>query len=218
MKKISSSENNPGTDIRKVDWNEYYKNKSNQTPRETLITALEYISKNKNKRKDLFAVDVGCGHGADTIELLKQGWKVFATDGDENGLRILNESVDDSHKKNLITKKISFENYGNIRIKKCDLLNAGYCLPFCKPQHFNVFWENISGFIKKGGVFSGQFFGENDEWTYNKEMTFHNLKAVKKLFTNFKIIYFEEKDEDGKTASGESKHWHVFSVTAEKSV
>lgn len=218
MKKISSSGINPGADIRKADWNEYYKNKSNQTPRETLIKALEYISKKGIHKKDLFAIDVGCGHGADTIELLKRGWKVFATDGDENGLRLLNECIDESFKKRLNTKKISFENYGKIRMKKCDLLNASYCLPFCKPGYFNILWEKISGSIKKGGMFSGQFFGENDGWTYNKEMTFHKIKAVKKLFGNFKILYFEEKDEDGKTASGESKHWHVFSVIAEKLV
>lgn len=218
MVKIPETQTNSINDTKKFSWNEYYKNKSNHTPRDTLIKALEFISNKNKSKKKLFAIDIGCGHGADTLELLKQGWKVFAADGDENGLKILNESVSDEHKKNLRTKQISFEDYGNTKLEKCNLLNASYSLPFCKPEYFDVFWEKISGSIKKGGMFSGQFFGEKDDWADNKGMVFHNIKKVKELFKEFEIKYFEERDEDGKTASGDLKHWHVFSVIAEKSV
>ena len=49
---------------------------------------------------------------------------------------------------------------------------------------------------------------------YTFGATDNKLLRNGKHFDN--IIYFEEKDEDGKTASGDSKHWHVFSVIAEK--
>ncbi|HMQ68985.1 MAG TPA: class I SAM-dependent methyltransferase [Ignavibacteria bacterium] len=216
MKNISDIQKKCLENIETNGWNEYYKNKSNQVPRETLVKALEFIREKKKNEKDLYAIDMGCGHGADTIELLKNGWNVLAIDGDKNGIKLLNESVDDSFKKNLRTEVISFEEFESKDLKKCDLLNASFSLPFCKPEHFKVLWDNILNSIKKGGVFSGQLFGENDEWAYNKNMTFLNIKSVHKLFGNFNMIFFEEKDEDGKTASGDPKHWHVFSVIAEK--
>lgn len=216
MKNNTNTESKSSIDIKNIDWNEYYKNKSNQVPRDTLVKALDFFSKNRKKDNSFYAIDMGCGHGADTIELLKNGWNVFAIDGDKNGIRLLKESIDESFKKNLRAEVISFEKYKYKDQEKCDLLNASYSLPFCKPEHFNILWYNILNSIKKGGVFSGQLFGEKDEWAYNKEMTFLNIKTVYKLFEDFNIIYFEEKDEDGKTASGDSKHWHVFSVIAEK--
>jgi tellurite methyltransferase len=216
LKKNSGKQSCSDFDSKTFDWNNYYKNKSNQTPRDTLVMALDIISNQESKKGGMFAIDVGCGHGADTLELLKKGWKVLATDADENGLRLLNESVDKSFKENLKTEKLPFEEFGNAKLKKCDLLNASYCLPFCKPEYFEILWNKISDTIKKGGMFSGQFFGENDEWAGNKEMTFLKIKKVNELFRDFEVLYFEEKDEDGKTASGDSKHWHVFSVIAEK--
>ena len=180
--------------------------------------ALDIINNQEKSLEDKFAIDIGCGHGADTLELLKKGWKVLATDADENGLRLLNESVNKSFKKNLKTEKLSFEEFGNAKFKKCDLLNASYSIPFCKPEYFDILWNKISDTIKKGGMFSGQFFGEKDEWAGNKNMTFLKIKKVNELFRDFEVLYFEEKDEDGYTASGDFKHWHVFSVIAEKLV
>lgn len=198
----------------KTDWNEYYKNKSNQTPRDSLLKALEFIASERTTN-DLFAMDIGCGHGADTIELLKQGWKVYAIDSEEAGLKIINESIDEKLKKNLKTKRMTFE---EIELEECDLLNASYSLPFCKPEHFEVLWNKIQSAIKINGYFSGQLFGVNDSWAVSKVMNFHRSDVVKNLFDNFEIKYFEEKDEDGLTALGESKHWHVFSVVARKLV
>ena len=68
----------------------------------------------------------------------------------------------------------------------------------------------------KDGRFAGNFFGLNDSWAGNKEMTFHSAEEVRKLFRNFEIEVFDERDEDGSTASGEEKHWHVYSVIAKK--
>ena len=47
-------------------------------------------------------------------------------------------------------------------------------------------------------------------------MTFFSKDKVLKLLKEFKIIYFNEKDEDGKTALGKKKHWNIFYVMAKK--
>ena len=47
-------------------------------------------------------------------------------------------------------------------------------------------------------------------------MTFFSKDKVLELFKEFKIIYFNEKDEYGKTALGKKKHWNIFYVMARK--
>ncbi|CAH1576823.1 hypothetical protein THOE12_50204 [Vibrio rotiferianus] len=36
------------------------------------------------------------------------------------------------------------------------------------------------------------------------------------LFEDYEIVHFYERDEDGSTAVGSTKHWHMFSITAIK--
>lgn len=200
-------------DKNKFDWDSYYKNRSNQIPRETVLKALELFEKEKNG--NFFAIDLGCGHGADTLELLKRRWKVLAIDNDSNGLKLLNESAMPEWKKNLKTSKQAFE---AIKLKECDLLNAGYSIPFCKPEYFEKLWIKIVNSVKEGGRFSGNLFGNRDEWAEIKTMTFNTKDEAKKLFKDFEVEFFEERDEDGFIASGEAKHWHVFSVVAKKKI
>lgn len=199
----------------KIDWNNYYKNKSNLVPREMVLKALEFFEKENKTNKIKTANDVGSGHGCDTLELLKRGWKVTAIDYQDEGLKILNESILPEWKGNLKTVRNNFE---NIKLTRCNLLNASYSIPFCQPECFKAFWNKIVNSIIRGGRFAGNFFGERDEWAGNKKMTFLTKSEVEKLFKSFKIEYFDERDEDGQTADGTKKHWHVFSVIAKKQV
>ena len=36
------------------------------------------------------------------------------------------------------------------------------------------------------------------------------------ILKDFKIVYFKEKEFEGKTAIGVSKHWHIFYIIAQK--
>ena len=47
-------------------------------------------------------------------------------------------------------------------------------------------------------------------------MTFLSKKEVYELLNDFNIIYFKEKEFEGKTAMGKNKHWHVFYIIAQK--
>ncbi|MGN1299460.1 MAG: hypothetical protein ACI4UE_05735 [Candidatus Scatovivens sp.] len=47
-------------------------------------------------------------------------------------------------------------------------------------------------------------------------MTFLSKKEVYELLNDFNIIYFKEKEFEGKTAIGKNKHWHVFYIIAQK--
>jgi SAM-dependent methyltransferase len=213
LKKENPVGNNSSINDIVHDWNSYYKNKSNLVPRDTLLKVLEFFEKEKNTDEQLFAVDLGCGHGADTLELLKRNWKVLAIDSSPEGLAILDECVIPSRKRNFRKMEMSFE---NLKLMRCDLLNASYSIPFCIPEFFSSMWTEIDNSILKNGRFAGNFFGKNDSWANNEKMTFLSKEEVINLFKNYEIEYLDEKDEDGTTSSGESKHWHVYSVIAKK--
>jgi SAM-dependent methyltransferase len=159
------------------------------------------------------AIDLGCGAGRDTRELLRRRWRVLAVDNQPDAIRFLRSIVPAKHRTRLRTRVASFE---SVKLPRCDLINASYSLPFCRPERFNRFWHGIIGSLRSGGWFVGHFFGVRDEWVGISDMTFHNSLQVKALLRTFEVEFFEEKEWDGKTASGKRKHWHVISVVARK--
>ena len=47
-------------------------------------------------------------------------------------------------------------------------------------------------------------------------MTFHTRSQVERLLESFEIEHLLEEESDGKTALGDTKHWHTFEVVAFK--
>lgn len=195
------------------DWNVYYTAVKDNPPRETLISALDLFENEGAESEKMFAADLGCGSGRDTYELLKRGWNVYATDKEKSAIDILLKNLPEKYSHKLKTKISAFE---NIEIPEANLINASYSLPFCLPAHFENLWMKIDKAVKTGGRFSGVFFGMNDEWTKYTDMNFIEKEKIDSLFENFTIEYFHERDEDGETAIGVKKHWHVYSVIAKK--
>lgn len=179
-------------------WNTYFLNTKGMEPRPFLTEALSYV-KNKND-----ALDLGCGVGIDTTFLKVNGFSVTSVDSAPE----VKEYVPDV----IVSTFVDFP----FPAEKYDLINAQYSLPFNSPKTFNAVFTRITNSLKSGGIFVGQFFGKQDGWSHNKEMTFHTEEEVRKLLDPYKIQVLRERKEDGKTASGEAKFWHVFNVIAEK--
>ena len=97
-----------------------------------------------------------------------------------------------------------------------DLVNAGFSLPFCPREHFPRVWEKVVASMRPGGRFSGHLFGDRDGWATETDMTFHTREAAEALFGEFELERFDEVEEDGRTAVGEPKRWHVFHVVARR--
>jgi tellurite methyltransferase len=158
-----------------------------------------------------FAVDLGCGDGRDTVELLRRGWRVLALDGQAEGVRRLRERVPADAQ--LETEVVRFE---DARWPEADLVNSSFALPFCSPDHFDDVWRRVRGSIAAGGRFSGQLFGDRDGWVGTRDMTFHSRAEAEALLRGLELERFDEVEEDGQTATGNAKHWHVFHVVARR--
>src|SRR6185312_10891899 len=76
---------------RNSNWREYYERTAGQPPRQTLLAALDRCSAAAQGRS---AVDLGCGDGRDTIELLRRGWRVLAIDAEPAAIALLRARPD----------------------------------------------------------------------------------------------------------------------------
>lgn len=73
-------------------WGEYYNAVSNQKPRELLTIALGLFEKDKTYTNNYHAIDLGCGSGPNTVELLKRGWRVLAIDNQKTALEYIKQA------------------------------------------------------------------------------------------------------------------------------
>jgi SAM-dependent methyltransferase len=194
-------------------WSDYYKAVANRPPRETLLTALTNFERDIPSSESKIAIDLGCGDGRDTVELLRRGWNVTAIDGEQEAItRLLQRSDIDT--KLLQTRIDRFE---NLELPlKVDLINASFSLPFCNPKNFPDLWNKIVSSLIPGGRFSGHLFGNKDSWAADSTMNHHTLTDVESLLQSFQVELIDEEVHPGKTALGEEKHWHIFHIVARK--
>ena len=195
------------------DWSAYYSAVGGRPPRDTLLTALERFDAQKPTVVSRFAVDLGCGEGRDTVELLRRGWRVLGIDGEKEAIALL-LSRSDINTEHLETQVTRFEEVNFP--ESVDLVNASFSLPFCPPEYFPGLWEKIVSSLRSGGRFCGQLFGDRDSWAIYTSMNHHTRKQVEVLLQPFEVEVFEEEEHPGKTALGEQKHWHIFQIVARK--
>ena len=197
----------------KGDWSAYYNAVMGRPPRDTLLVALARFEAEQSADEVRFAVDLGCGDGRDTVELLRRGWRVLGIDGEKEAIaRLL--SRPDINLEHLQTQVMCFEEL--ILPEAVDLVNASFSLPFCPPEHFPRLWEKITSSLRSGGRFCGQLFGDRDSWAIYSSMNLHTREQVEVLLQPFEVELLQEDDHLGKTALGEEKHWHIFQIVARK--
>ncbi|MEG4810690.1 class I SAM-dependent methyltransferase [Microcoleus sp. F8-D3] len=199
------------------NWVTYYQAVAGRPPRETLLKALSIFEKGqKGGQGDTaptgFAVDLGCGDGRDTVELLRRGWRVLAIDGEQNAFDRLIDRPIDRHL--LQTQLMRFETL--TLPPAIDLINASFCLPFCPPAAFSNLWQTIVKSLNPGGIFCGHLFGDRDSWTVFPNRTHHTRQQVEALLQPFEVEWLDEEEHPGVTAIGEEKYWHIFHIVARK--
>jgi trans-aconitate methyltransferase len=211
---MQDSINNQGkNNVFNRDWAAYYSAVVGRPPRDTLLTALARFDLEESAASSQFAVDLGCGEGRDTVELLRRGWQVLGIDGESEAIAHL-LSRPDINLAHLETQVIRFDQL-NLP-ESVDLINASFSLPFCSPEHFPDLWEKIVLSLRSGGRFCGQLFGDRDSWAIHSSMNHHTREQVEMLLQPFDVEMLEEENHPGKTVLGEDKHWHLFQIVARK--
>jgi len=191
----------------KAAWTNYYANTEGRPPRPTLLRALAGFE------KPGFAVDLGCGDGRDTIELLRRGWSVLAIDAAPEGIRRLAARPDLPPNARLETRCARFE---ETEWPEADLVNASFTLFFSEPGGFPALWEKILRSLKPGGRFAGQLLGTRDSWAGKPRMVAFDRPSLDRLLRGLVVEQLEEEETDSVTPIGETKHWHIFHLVLKK--
>lgn len=193
-------------------WPQYYQATAGRAPRPLLIQALAAYENEPEAARERLAVDIGCGDGTETLELLARGWNVLALDSTPEGIARLRSRVPADQADRVQTRIASF---AGMALPPADLIFAGLSLPFCHPSDFEPVWAKIRGALKPGARFAGHLFGERDLWASSADMTFHTRAQAEARFASLTVESFREVEEDGKAVSG-PKHWHFFEIIARR--
>ncbi|MGE5200649.1 MAG: class I SAM-dependent methyltransferase [Acidobacteriota bacterium] len=192
------------------DWAEYYAATADRPPRRTLPAAFARFGPSDRPR---FAVDLGCGDGRDTIELLRRGWSVLAIDAEPAAIERLLRRPDLPPGAPLEARCGRFE---DASWPVADLVNSSFALPLCPPDRFPGLWSRIVASLVPGGRFAGQLYGDRDGWLGRPGMTHLSRTAAERLLAGLEVELFEEEETDAVTPRGKPKHWHIFHVVARR--
>jgi len=208
------------------DWAGYYAAVAGKPARDTLLKALSLFDAESKPdapkpvgRLSIpavtgrRAVDMGCGSGRDTFELLRRGWTVTAQDHTPGAFTLMWPMVPQECKSRLTTSTAA---YADFVVPEAELINASYALPFCEPDRFDDMWERIERALVVGGRFAGQFFGEQDDWASLPDRTHHTREELNHLLQNFVLEQLNEVQNHEAGATGTLKNWHIFHVAARK--
>lgn len=194
-------------------WPAYIRVTLGQPPHQLLLGALTRMAAETPPAGRRRAVDLGCGAGNDTVELLRQGWSVVAIDKTPEAIECLLQRPDLPGRDHLETVLADLV---DARWPPVDLANAHASLPFLAPPAFATVWQKVVNSLAPGGRFVGHFFGDRDDWAQIPGRTHHTRALVEMLLEPFDVEHLEEVERDGQSFPGIPKHWHRFEVAARK--
>lgn len=190
--------------MREFVWPEFYRITKDRPPWPRLVAAVEQLGRVGK------ALDLGCGAGRDTRYLLARGFEVTAVDRESASLAALADLPGE----HLHLVQSAFEDF---TFGQYDLVNAHFSLPFTRKDRFATIFARLKSSLKPGGIFVGQFFGVNDTWNVpENSMTFFTAEQARQQLAGLEILEFEEEDQDGATADGTQKHWHIYHLIARR--
>ena len=164
------------------NWEAYYQKTGARQPRETLLYALEkFEAEHPNNEQPLKAIDLGCGNGRDTVELLRRGWQVLAVDAQQSAIDGLLSRREADENVLLETMTSRFE---KISLPESDLINASFSLPLVSPQDFPELWDRMLTSLTPGGRISCQLYGDRDSWVGNPGITFLLIVQLTRCYTH----------------------------------
>jgi len=195
------------------DWTSYYAKTSARPPCETLLFALDRFDRELAPDASRRAIDLGCGNGRDSIELLRRGWRILAIDAQQSAIDGLRDRDDLPEGAEIETRLARFE---NTDFPETDLVNSSFALPLVAPQDFPDLWNRILMALRPGGRICCQLYGDRDSWVGDPTITFFTRSGIDALLNPLDLEYFREEEDDSTTPRGTAKHWHLFHIVARR--
>ena len=189
------------------DWPAYYAVTSTRAPRRLLKRALKLFDVPGS------AMDLGCGAGVETLELLRGGWDVLAVDSQAAAIELIDRRVSMDLRDRLETTVRAFE---ELEFPSVDLIWSGLSLPFAAPEHSARIWNGMVNALSPGGRLVCDLFGPRHAWSGGAGMTFLTAAEIHAKLDAFDLEFFEESEEPRQTAFEGLQKWHAFELIARK--
>lgn len=166
-------------------------------------------------------LDLGCGQGRDSLFILQKEFKVTAIEKSSEGIKNLKQTIQiNKLPKNNITLLCGDIKHFNIEKNKYAIINAFNSLQFLSKNDGLQLIEKIKKNIKGGGytIISG-FTADDQFYKKNNNSCCFEPQELKKIFSNFNIIFYDEKEMLDKGHIGNPKpHKHnAVKMIAQKS-
>lgn len=170
----------------------------------------KFIEKFINRSKG-FALDIGAGTGRNSLFLAKKGFVVEAIDKSNRKLKIFKKYIKEENIKNIKIKKINILKF-HFKKNKYNLIIACYSLDFFKKSEVKFLIKKIKQSLsKKGIIFLSVFSTKENSYKLAKQKlkeiekrtfyfpkikgyrNFFTKSELKNYFSNFKILYLNQK-------------------------
>lgn len=209
---MSETETISKTGVQPQDFLHYFTRIATATASPLLLEALALMAKDPQALVPGFAVDLGCGTGKDTAELLKNNWRVLASDFSQDGIDILlARSEANAFAANLEARVASFT---DTKWSDADLVVALLSLPYSPPAEFPLVWSALTASLKSGGYLVCQLFG-TAQYADADYITHHTRADIDALLTDYTVLKLKEVDRP--VTHGETTfRYHYFDIIARR--
>lgn len=158
------------------------------------------------------AVDVGCGSGPDSFEMLQRGWTVHALDADAAALQMLEQAVPAEWRARLHLHAQRLEDFD---FPACDLIWSSWTLPFCPREAWPAFWQRALAALNPGGRIAGDLFGDQHAFASEPDVMLVSEGEARAALQSLQLEAFDI--ENGyRPSGGQITRWHAFGFAARK--
>lgn len=194
-------------------WGDYARATQGNPARPLLLEVLSLLEAD-SPRTPRRALDVGCGAGNDTLELLARGWSVTAQDANAEALALVESRAGLG-----AALTLRHAPFWDLPAQTYDLVYASLSLPFCPPGRFGETFLDVLECVGRGGSFAASLFGVRDGWARHPEttdMTFLTLDRLGGLLSGFAVPVLREEEGPRRLALGGEHHTHLLTVIARR--
>lgn len=197
-------------DATSAPWDGFVRHNRLRPPRELLRRTLGAFA--LEGRAPGVAVDLGCGSGPDTVELLRAGWTVHAVDTNATGLQLLCDGVPPDAAPRLHTHPVPLQ---EVALPRCDLVWSSWALPYCPADRWPDLLGRIVAALNPGGRLAGDLFGPRHAWAGEEGIFTIDEAMLRQQLSPLVLEAFDT--EDGlRPSAGAMTRWHAFGISARK--
>ena len=154
-------------------------------------------------------LELGCGSGRGVHWWRDRGWSVVALDAHRPSLDVLRATLADDSEVMVLEATFQEAEWPPVQV-----VAAVFSL-FFETEAVSEVWAKIVASLPPGGLFAGQLLGPDDDWA--ETTTTHTRAEVEAILKpHFATELHEEVNRPGKTALGDTKHWHVHHLIARR--